>query len=243
MPMTVNAPILHSLPGGCICAEFIRRIKRFSVELRLHGKTVWAHTNNSGAMLGLLRSGAPALLSPAVNPERKLPWTLERIWVHTGRRAFWAGVNTYMPNRLLIAAFRHGSLDFACGYTSSRVEARHGESRLDARLDGPRLPPLWVECKNVTLVRDNTAMFPDARSSRAQKHLLELMAIKESGQRAAMFYLIQRPDAEFFSPASDIDPDYADLYHEARKKGVEIYPFVAEMRREGIALGKLLQLA
>lgn len=39
-----------------------------------------AHTNNTGSMIGLLRPGAPVLLSPAQNPERKLRWTLELVW-------------------------------------------------------------------------------------------------------------------------------------------------------------------
>ena len=58
--------------------SLVGRYKRFSVELLCDGQTIWAHSNNSGSMLGLLRPGTPVLLSPAANPARKLPWTQEQ---------------------------------------------------------------------------------------------------------------------------------------------------------------------
>ncbi|MCC8194774.1 MAG: DNA/RNA nuclease SfsA, partial [Deltaproteobacteria bacterium] len=151
----MTAPLLP-FPGVCRKAIFLRRFKRFFVECR-DGDTVFlAHTNNSGGMLGLTRPGLPALLSPAANPDRKLPYTLECIGLPgTGaENPAWVGVNTLTPNRLLRAAFYAGLLPWAKGYTHFQPEATRGTSRLDARLTGPGLPPLWVECKNVTLVED-----------------------------------------------------------------------------------------
>ena len=68
---------LLKYPEGCRIGRFIRREKRFFVLVELDGQEVKAHTNNTGTMLGLLRPGAPVLLSPATNPERKLKWTVE----------------------------------------------------------------------------------------------------------------------------------------------------------------------
>ncbi len=121
-----------------------------------------------------------------------------------GGSGFWAGVNTSVPNRMIEAAFLARRLGFAKGYTAIRREVRRGESRLDALLTGPSLPPLWVECKNVTLVEDGMACFPDAATVRGQKHLRELMDIVSSGERGAMFYLVQRPDGRCFGPI-DVD--------------------------------------
>ena len=144
---------------------------------------------------------------------------------------------------MLEAAFQAGRLDFARGYTECRREARRGSSRLDACLTGPSLPPLWVECKNVTMVEDDQALFPDAASERGQKHLRELMAIVAAGERAAMFYLVQRPDGRCFAPAAVIDPVYADLFLQAVRAGVEIYPYRARVSPQGIDLGELLPLS
>ena len=70
-----KTPLLP-LPQGCVVGRFIRRYKRFSVEMLLDGQSVWVHSNNSGSMLGLTLAGAPLLASPAANSARKLPMTL-----------------------------------------------------------------------------------------------------------------------------------------------------------------------
>lgn len=234
---------LLPLPPGCLEGRFLRRSKRFSVLCDLNGREVWAHTNNTGAMLGLLRPQAPVLLSPAAGSSRKLPYTLEGVWVNAGAGGFWACVNTLAPNRLLAAAFRSGRLPFAKGYTVLKTEARCGVSRLDACLTGPRLPTLWVECKNVTLAEDGVAAFPDAKSERGARHLLSLMDMVASGQRGAMFYAVQRHDCECFGPADYIDADYAALFWQAMAQGVEIYPYRCVMTERGLDLGELLPVA
>jgi sugar fermentation stimulation protein A len=109
-------------------------------------------------------------------------------------------------------------------------------------LTGPGLPPLWVECKNVTLVEDDVAAFPDAISERAHKHLKEMTEIVHSGERAAFFYCVQRPSGRCFGPADYIDPTYANLYYEAKKAGVESHAHRAPVSERGIDLGDELPL-
>ena len=257
----ITAPLLP-LPPHCIVAAFVARRKRFSVLLQHQGADLWVHSNNSGSMLGLCLPGAPVLASPASNPDRKLKYTQECVWLarravpelvegthesgaHESRAqspasGFWVGVNTSTPNRMLEAAFHARRLPFAQGYTTLVREAKRGQSRLDGLLTAPDLPPLWVECKNVTMVEDNAACFPDAASERGQKHLRELMDVVACGERAAMFYLVQRPDGECFAPADFIDPAYAALFYEALSAGVEMYPFRALVSPAGIDLGPML---
>ena len=231
----------------CVEAVFRARHKRFSVLAELDGEPIGVHSNNTGTMLGLLRPGAPMLASLAANTARKLPYTQEALWLGnrhvTDPQGFWVGVNTAVPNRMLAAAFAAGALPFARGYTTFTPEAKCGASRMDARLSGPELPNMWVECKNVTLVEDGVALFPDAATERGQKHLLELMSLVNRGERAVMLYLVQRPDAACFAPAEIIDPDYARLFWQARATGVEIYPFLAHVSPAGIRLGEVLPLA
>lgn len=271
-PGPATAAPLLPLPPHCIVAAFVARRKRFSVLLQHQGADLWVHSNNSGSMLGLCLPGAPVLASPASNPDRKLKYTQECVWLahravpelvesahesgshepgpheHGAHESgapspasgFWVGVNTSTPNRMLEAAFHAGRLPFAQGYTTLVREAKRGQSRLDGLLTAPDLPPLWVECKNVTMVEDNAACFPDAASERGQKHLRELMDIVACGERAAMFYLVQRPDGECFAPADFIDPAYAALFYEALSAGVEMYPFRALVCPAGIDLGPTL---
>jgi len=239
----VSRPVAHiPFQQPCREAAFIRRIKRFTVEATAldgpdKGTLLKAHTNNTGSMLGLLRPGAKALLSPAANPDRKLKYTLEGLELFDAM----VGVNTLTPNRMLHAAWKAGSLVEMDGYEHFQKEAKIGQSRLDAHLTGKR-GDLWVECKNVTMVEDGVACFPDAVTIRGQKHLRELMSLAETGARVALFFLIQRPDGHCFGPADVVDPDYAALFYEALEAGVEAWPYEAHVNRNGISLGRKLKV-
>lgn len=234
--------MLVPLPPHCIVGRFIRRVKRFSIEFAYKGQNLWAHCNHSGAMIGLLHPGCDALVSPAANLQRKLPFTLERLRLPDRMGGFWVGVDTMMSNKILAAAFSQRLLPFCAAYTHLRQEVKLGQSRLDALLTAPQLPNLWVECKNVALVEDGRAAFPASPSVRAQKHARELMEIVANGERAALFFLIQRPDASCFGPADFIDPAYARIFEEAVAAGVEIYAYKAVFNSSGTDLGRPIPL-
>ena len=155
-------------------------------------------------------------------------------------RNFWVGVDTSVPNRLLSPLFQAGLLPWAAGYASLRREVVNGESRLDGLLTGPGVPPLWIECKNVTLVEDGAAAFPDAATVRGAKHLQSLMRIRAEGGRAAMLYVVQRADGKCFRAADYVDPVYAEMLSKAVDAGVEVYPVIADVASEGIRYGGTL---
>lgn len=228
---------LIPFPNGSRLATFSRRERRFLVEVIQAEDRFWVHCNNSGSMMGLLRSGADVLVSPASNQNRKLSYTLELIQLED----VWVGVNTLVPNRILHLAWKESLMPETVGYLSYRKEANIGQSRLDASLNGPK-GPLWIEAKNVTLVEDDVAYFPDAVTERGQKHLSELIRLAHEGLRVACFYLIQREDARCFSPADFIDPSFAALFWEALDAGVEMWPYRASISTQGIGLGPKLPL-
>ena len=231
-----NNPLIR-FPENCLTARFIRREKRFLVEVETNDRRFWVHCNNSGTMLGLLKPGAEVFISPAQRPGRRLSHTLELVKLE----GEWVGVNTLTPNRMLRKAFELSLLPELAAYTDYKSEAKIGSSRLDARLTGPD-GTLWVEAKNVTLVEDEIAYFPDAVTQRGQKHLQELIELARSGDRVACFYLIQRPDARCFAPADFIDQAFSDLFWQALHAGVEAWPYEALISKEGIGLGAPLPL-
>jgi sugar fermentation stimulation protein A len=234
-----TSPLLP-FSSTCIEALFIQRVKRFSIELEHNGERIWAHSNNSGSMSGLLTPGNPALISKATTPGRKLPYTLELLKADN----VWVGVNTSAPNKMLAAAFAAGHFSWTAGYTTFKREVccptPYKDVRLDAMLTGSELPPLWIEAKSVTLRQGSDAAFPDAASERGRKHLKALMTLKSQGCRCACFYLVQRSDVAAFSPAANVDLAYAELFYEALRQGVEVYVYRAVITRQGIDLGELL---
>ena len=228
---------LLTFPPGSRQAVFVAREKRFLVHVLLDGRPVTAHTNNSGSMLGLLRPGMDVFLSPAASPGRRLPYTLELV----RPCGDWVGVNTLTPNRLLKRAWEEHVLSELGAYTHFTPEAKCGDSRLDARLSGPE-GDFWIEAKNVTMVEDGVACFPDAVTERGQKHLRELMDLAARGTRVGVFLAVQRPDGRCFGPADFIDPRFAELFWQAVDRGVEFFPHVVHARPEGIFLGPRLPL-
>lgn len=236
--------ILLPFSTPCVEGVFIERYKRFSILALVDDKEVWLHTNNSGSMQGLLAPGNKIIASYSNNPKRKTAYTLELMEVN----GVWVGVNTLTPNRMLEAAFKAKCLGFAKGYTSLSREQNLPEalrfagekSRLDGLLTGPGKPPAWVECKNVTLVKEGTAYFPDAKTERGQKHLRSLINLVQQGGRAVCFFLVQRGDVCSFAPAEFIDPKYAELFWQALETGVEAYAYKALVSPEGIGLGEIL---
>ncbi len=201
--------------------RLLRRYKRFLADVELEsGEVVTAHCANSGSMLGCNVPGSDVLLSYHDDPRRKLRYGWEAIHIDGN----WIGVNTGLPNLFVGDLLRGRQLEaFAC-YDSVKPEARlTKETRLDFYLEGEGLPPAWVEVKNVTLRRGDTAIFPDSVTQRGAKHMRELGELAKQGARAAVVFTVQRVDCERFAPAEDIDPAYAEALREAVDKGVEVH--------------------
>jgi len=220
------------MSGPVRAARLVGRRARFLMDLEDGGERFTAHTNNTGTMLGLLRPGARVLVSRRDAPGRKLPWSVEAVRLD----GFWVGVDTSVPTKILRAAWAAGLLPGTAGYASFKAEPRFEHGRLDALLTGPA-GELFVETKNVTLVEDCQAQFPDAPSERARKHLAELARLARAGVRAALFFCVQRPDARCFGPAWSVDEAYGREFHAALDAGVEAWAYVVDVGEDGYRLG------
>ena len=214
--------------------RLLKRYKRFLADVALdQGETVTAHCSNSGRMTACNKAGQPVYLSYHDNPKRKLKYTWELIEMPTSL----VGVNTLVPNRLVAKALENGVVPELSQYTQVAREVKVNQhSRLDLKLTVPELPDCFVEIKNCTLVENGCAMFPDAPTTRGQKHLQELAKLKATGARAIIFFLIQRTDATHFSPADVIDPEYGRLLRKVTQQGVEILAYDVTITLEGIWL-------
>jgi len=215
----------------------VKRYKRFMADVKLrNGHLVTAHCPNSGSMLACCEPGRPAYLSRHNNPKRKLKYTWEIIHMPGSL----VGVNTMVPNRLVHAAILADRVDALMGYTSVRAEVRYGKnSRIDLLLEEGE-KRCFVEVKNCTLVKDGIACFPDAVTTRGFKHLQELQEQVRMGDRAVMFYLVQRMDAVLFRPADHIDEKYGIELRKAIKNGVEILVYDVSLDLKSIALNRAL---
>ena len=216
-----------------IRGTLVQRYKRFLADIRLDsGEVVTAHCTNTGSMMGCKEPGSAVYISRSDNENRKLAYTWELILANRT----WVGINTMHPNRLVAEAVQSCVIRELCGYEAVRREVKvSAHSRLDLCLDGSN-GCCFVEVKNVTLAIDGAAAFPDAVSERATKHLKELMRLKRKGHRAAVVFVIQRDDCDYFRPADEIDPEYGRWLRRAIKAGVEALPYVAKVTSKEIVL-------
>jgi sugar fermentation stimulation protein A len=137
----------------------------------------------------------------------------------------WVGINTGLPNRLAKEAIAAGVIPELLGYDHIRQEVAYGSnSRIDLLMSGTK-GLCYVELKNVTLVNGTMALFPDAATTRGQKHLRELMQVVASGHRGVTLFIVQRQDTVSMSPADTIDPTYGQLLRRAAESGVELLAY------------------
>jgi sugar fermentation stimulation protein A len=83
-------------------------------------------------------------------------------------------------------------------------------------------------------------MFPDAVTGRGTKHLHELGALKKQGHMAAVFFCVQRGDADYFMPAHHIDPVYAETLANVASEGVIVLAYQADVNPREITIARKL---
>jgi sugar fermentation stimulation protein A len=183
-------------------------------------------------MRELLTPGAEVRLLPAATPGRVTPYDLTLVRIPTG----WVSIDARLPPRLVGEWLAKCGGGFLAGWLVEKAEVRHGASRLDLLLRRGD-EHCWVETKSVTLVRDGTALFPDAPTARGRRHLLELQRLAQDGACAAVVFVVQREDAVRFRPNDETDPEFGVALREAADAGVRVLCLRCRVDEEGVEVG------
>lgn len=204
------------LGNDLIPAKFLRRVNRFLACVDLDGQETPVHVANSGRLRELFLPGAAVWLKPAPQTGRKTAYDLALVET--------AGVlvsaDARLPNALVAEAAAAGTLDGIPKPASLRREASFGESRFDLMLESPN-GRTYIEVKSVTLVEQGIGLFPDSPTTRGAKHLNTLTDAIQAGHRAAVIFVIQRPDAQAFAANRPADPPLAAALCRAIAAGVD----------------------
>lgn len=225
--------------------RLIRRYKRFLADVTLDdGTTITTTCPNTGSMLGLTAPGSVVWLSQSDSPTRKYRHTWEMIENDPGSGTTLVGINTVHPNKLVTEAIEAGKIEQLKGYRSLKREQKYGaNSRIDILLDDDTKGRVYVEIKNVHLMREaGLAEFPDSVTERGAKHLGELAEMVRAGHRAVMVYLVQRADAKSLRLAADIDPIYAKAFKDASDAGVEALAYRCRLSPDEIVVDRKIQM-
>ena len=222
-----------------ISGLFVKRYKRFFVDIKINNKIITAHCPNTGSMYGLLKKGNKVWISKSNNPNRKLKYTLEIIEDKSTK----VGINTHSTNKIVYHALKNNLIDEIDSISEIKPEIKFGlNTRFDFLVSNEK-HKAFIEVKNVTLSRKKSlAEFPDAVTTRGLKHINELLKASKKNYKIFILYLIQRDDCKSFTVAKDIDPNYATALKKAINNKLKILCYDCKFSSKGIKLNNKIKL-
>ena len=222
-----------------IKGKFVKRYKRFFVDVKLNKEVVTAHCPNTGSMRGLLDEGNQVFISKNDDPKRKLKYTLEIIKAKNKL----VGVNTHFANKIAYHGLSNNLIKEVANNDNIKPEVFFNkETRFDFLIEKNN-QKIFVEVKNVTLIRDeNIAEFPDSVTSRGSKHLRTLIEATKKGYKSYLLFLVQIEGVENFKIANDIDREYYENYLLAKKAGVNFLAYRCKISSKEIKIEKKIKI-
>ena len=232
----------------------IKRYKRFLADVQSPEQGDFTiHCPNTGSMKNCAEPGFGVWFSRSDNPKRKYANTWELAKDDQGHMI---GINANLANKLVKEAILSGVIVELTGYDSVQSEVKYGieNSRIDLLLTAEDRPNCYVEVKSVTLLdecsgnhseqkadKKGQGLFPDAVSTRGQKHLRELAEVAQHGERAVLFFCVQHSGISSVAAAVEIDPAYAASLREARLAGVEVLVYGCDLSPTEIRVSRPLK--
>ncbi len=212
---------------------FIKRYKRFFVDIKVKNKVITAHCPNTGSMMGLLGKGNKVWITKSNDINRKLKYTLQIIEIN-GKKV---GVNTHLTNKIFYEALSNGKIIKINKEDKIIKEKKfNNNTRFDFYIENKK-KGIFIEVKNVTLSRrQKIAEFPDAVTQRGLKHINELIEAKKKGYKVYLVFIIQRDDCKKFQIAGDIDPKYKNLLTVALKNKLNVISYDCKFLSKGIII-------
>ncbi|MFB0557629.1 MAG: DNA/RNA nuclease SfsA [Candidatus Bathyarchaeia archaeon] len=215
-----------------ILATFRERPNRFLGVVDIRGEEALCFIPNPGRMEELFHPGSKVYLMEMSSEARKTRYDL----ILVDLEGILISVDSRIPNRLVAEGVQAGKMPELQGLRIEKREPTFDSSRLDFLLTGD-LDRLHLEVKSCTLVKNGTGFFPDAPTARGSRHLKTLARSLTVG-RAALLFVIQRPDARSLRPNDATDPGFGQNLREVKGMGVEVYAYNSEVTLEGVSLNQ-----
>ena len=202
-----------------IKGTFLERPNRFIAKVEVEGEELICHVKNTGRCRELLIPGAEVSLAKSDNPNRKTKYDL--ITVQKGDLL--VNLDSQAPNQM-VEEWLLGQR-WIPGIECYRREVGYGDSRFDFYLEREKGRKGFLEVKGVTLEENGVVKFPDAPTLRGVKHIRELCKAVEAGYEGYLLFAVQMERADYFTPNTDAQPEFAQVLREARARGVILLAF------------------
>lgn len=195
--------------------RFIERPNRFVAYVEIGGRRERVHVKNTGRCRELLTPGAEVYLEPGKSQARSTAYDL----VAVEKDGQTVNMDSQAPNRVVLEWLRSGKL--FPDIVSVRPETVYGSSRFDFYIETAG-EKIFMEVKGVTLEEKGVALFPDAPSLRAVKHVEELIRAREEGYGAFILFVIQMKGVSCLLPNAQTHPEFARALQRAAGAGVRV---------------------
>ena len=219
------------IKGKTIRGVFQERPNRFLALVKVENRILPSFLPNPGRMHELLTPGTEVILREVLKENRKTDYDLIGVFYN----AQMVSVDSRVPNKLVLEALKNRDIEELSQYNTIKPEYGYGHTRFDFFLANGHESCL-LEVKSCTLVKDGVAMFPDAETERGRRHVRDLVKAKKEGYRACVLFIVQRTDAQVFSPNDETDPEFGRVLREAAAEGVEVYAYYSEFAENRITL-------
>ncbi|MCG8570408.1 MAG: DNA/RNA nuclease SfsA [Spirochaetes bacterium] len=172
-------------------AEFVKRPNRFIIIAANQSHMIRVHCPNPGRLHEILVPGTKVILEKTQDPLRKTRYSLVGAYYQGKVIPLYSSRANQIFKKLILP------LKFPdCKY--HKAEYQFENSRFDFFIQTEK-QEILIEVKACTLVEEQTAMFPDAPSERAKKHIEELAALQDP-QTGQICFIINHRDAKRFIP-------------------------------------------
>jgi sugar fermentation stimulation protein A len=225
------------LGGDLVEGRFVARLNRFLALVSVDGEEHGVHVANSGRMRELFTPNARVWVKPVPGGHRKTRFDLALVEADGVR----VSADARLPNALVAEAAASGALPQFAEYPDITREATLGDSRLDLLFQGPP-GRCYVEVKSVTLVEQGVGLFPDSPTLRGVKHLKSLIGAVQAGHRAAVIFVVQRPDAAAAAINEPADPLLGETFKKAVSSGVESYAYNCSVTQREVRLDRRIPI-
>lgn len=213
-------------------ARFLERPNRFLARVALgtgqEERVETVHVKNTGRCQELFVPGAAVLLSAGTSPGRRTAYDLVAVY----KKERLVNVDSQAPNAVVREWLEKGGLE---GVTQICPEWAYRDSRFDFYAQGENRRIL-IEVKGVTLEHQGVALFPDAPSDRALKHVEELTDAAGEGYECYVLFVIQMKGISCFTPNAGAQPRLAQALRRAQQAGVRILAYDCCVKRDSLAL-------
>ncbi|GHT89027.1 hypothetical protein FACS1894137_17740 [Spirochaetia bacterium] len=200
-------------------AVFVRRPNRFliiarsgngagsgaesGVESGAESGELACHCPNPGRLIEFVFPGTRLILEKREDTEKaKTGWTAAGLYYRDTVAPLFSSRANKAAEELILKEIIPGLMEIKAEYTM-------GDSRFDFLCIDAKKKKHLVEVKACSLIEYGAAMFPDAPSGRALKHLEELAELAKQGYCCHVLFVITHSDPTVFIPNLHTDPEFA----------------------------------